>query len=113
RLRYRVLAQSDVLPPTFRFDVPPGRATPQSPATLLEIELLTGRFHQIRFQLAAAGCPILGDVKYGAPARLRRQKVGLEAVELTFEHPVRREPVTLTGDYHLAGRFRTEEDQPG
>jgi 23S rRNA pseudouridine1911/1915/1917 synthase len=63
-------------------------------ARLLEIELLTGRKHQIRVQLAARGWPILGDRKYGSrqpwPAG-----VALHARRLAFEHPVRHEPVEI------------------
>ena len=58
----------------------------------LEIELLTGRHHQIRAQLSHAGMPIAGDRKYGAPAGssggLSRGSIALWAVQLTFVHPM-------------------------
>jgi 23S rRNA pseudouridine1911/1915/1917 synthase len=58
-----------------------GRAT-----TLLELTLETGRRHQIRVQLAAAGCPIVGDKRYGARTNPVR-RVALHAVRLSFPHP--------------------------
>jgi 23S rRNA pseudouridine1911/1915/1917 synthase len=62
--------------------------------TLLEIKPRTGRSHQIRVQLAASGHPILGDRKYGAK-RPFPDGIALRAVRLTFEHPVRKVPVTV------------------
>ncbi|MGB0592452.1 MAG: RluA family pseudouridine synthase [Myxococcota bacterium] len=59
---------------------------------VLEVELLTGRKHQIRAQLAFAGCPILGDPLYGVASRSLRRPA-LHAHRLAFEHPVRKEPV--------------------
>ncbi len=53
--------------------------------SLLKITLETGRPHQIRAQLAAIGCPILGDVKYGAPAPLADKSIALAAISLTFQ----------------------------
>lgn len=55
---------------------------------LLEINLLTGRHHQIRCQLAAMGCPIKGDLKYGAPRSNPDGSISLLARKLRFEHPV-------------------------
>ena len=49
---------------------------------------VTGRRHQIRVQLAAAGWPILGDVKYGADAPLPDRVVALHALRLEVAHPV-------------------------
>lgn len=64
--------------------------------TLLGIELLTGRHHQIRAQLARIGCPIRGDLKYGARRSLLGGGISLHSREVAFEHPVRREPVRIT-----------------
>jgi 23S rRNA pseudouridine1911/1915/1917 synthase len=65
--------------------------------TKVRIELLTGRKHQIRAQLSAIGCPIVGDVKYGYRGRaLANGSIQLTAVELTFLHPVSKEKITLT-----------------
>ncbi|MCO5723688.1 RluA family pseudouridine synthase [Robiginitalea marina] len=78
-LRYRLLKQLD------RY-------------SLLEIELETGRHHQIRAQLAAIGCSIKGDLKYGAPRSNPDGGIHLHARSLEFIHPVRKEPVQLVAD---------------
>lgn len=75
RLSYRVLRRLDDL-------------------TLLEIQLETGRKHQIRVQLAHRGWPVLGDRKYGSPQRFPAG-VALHARSLTFEHPTRHEPLEI------------------
>jgi 23S rRNA pseudouridine1911/1915/1917 synthase len=71
--------------------------------TLLEIEPRTGRMHQIRVQAASRGWPVRGDVLYGSrqsfgpPAELPRDRViALHGRALTFLHPIRYEPVTVT-----------------
>ena len=55
---------------------------------LIEVELLTGRHHQIRCQLAKMGCPIKGDLKYGAERSNPDGSISLHAFHVTFEHPV-------------------------
>jgi 23S rRNA pseudouridine1911/1915/1917 synthase len=79
RLRYRCLKSSEGL-------------------SLLEIELLTGRSHQIRVQLASRGMPICGDAKYGSKTKLGGW-LALHAASLTFEHPTRRELVTVVAPH--------------
>ena len=64
--------------------------------SLLEVELLTGRHHQIRCQLAAIGCPIEGDLKYGAKRSNPDGSISLHARQITFVHPVRKEQLTIT-----------------
>jgi len=64
--------------------------------SLLEVSLSTGRFHQIRAQMAFIGHPIIGDVKYGAPEPLPNQAIALYAHKLVFSHPVSNEKITLT-----------------
>lgn len=63
---------------------------------LLEIRLTTGRHHQIRAQLAALGCPIKGDVKYGFRRSNRDRSIHLHAWQLRFTHPVSGELVSLS-----------------
>lgn len=69
-LHYKLLAQS------------------QGGYNLLEVDLKTGRHHQIRCQLSAIGCPIKGDLKYGAERSNRNGSISLHAREISFEHPV-------------------------
>ena len=63
--------------------------------TLLEIQLLSGRHHQIRCQLAAIGCPIKGDLKYGAPRSNPDGSISLLARRLEFTHPVSKEHIVV------------------
>ena len=62
---------------------------------LLEIELLTGRHHQIRAQLAHIGCPIKGDVKYGFSRTNSDASIHLHARRIEFIHPVKKEKMKL------------------
>jgi len=62
---------------------------------LLRIHLHTGRPHQIRVQLAAIGCPIVGDVKYGYPQANPDGSIQLHCQSLVFVHPVRKEPLSI------------------
>ena len=55
---------------------------------LINVQLHTGRHHQIRCQLAAIGCPIKGDLKYGAPRSNADGSICLHAISIRFEHPV-------------------------
>jgi 23S rRNA pseudouridine1911/1915/1917 synthase len=63
---------------------------------LLEVKLCTGRHHQIRCQLAKIGCPIKGDLKYGAPRSNEGGGISLHARSIAFIHPVTKENVTIT-----------------
>ena len=69
---------------------------------LLELELKTGRRHQIRVQLGEAGCPIVGDKRYGAQTNPIK-RVALHAGELRFQHPVGREEMRFISP--LPGEF--------
>lgn len=62
---------------------------------LLEVNLLTGRHHQIRCQLAAMGCPIKGDLKYGAKRSNPDGSISLLAHRLDFIHPVSKEHIVV------------------
>ncbi len=66
---------------------------------LLKINPLTGRSHQIRVQLSSIGCPIAGDVKYGAPRPLDDASIALHSFSMAFEHPVRRVPLTIRAGF--------------
>lgn len=76
RLRYEVLGHSD------RY-------------TLLQVQLLTGRKHQIRVQLSAMGCPIKGDLKYGDRRSNPDGSISLFAREIDFVHPVSHKRIQL------------------
>lgn len=63
--------------------------------TLLEVRLLTGRKHQIRAQLANIGCPVRGDLKYGARRSNPDGGISLQSHAIEFVHPVARQTVSL------------------
>ena len=75
-LKYRTIGQSDNY-------------------TLLEVNLMTGRHHQIRCQLAAMGCPIKGDLKYGAPRSNPDGSISLMSRRVEFIHPVSKTPIIV------------------
>lgn len=75
-LRYRVIGRSDNY-------------------SLLEVELMTGRHHQIRCQLAKMGCPIKGDLKYGSPRSNPDGSICLHARRISFVHPVSKVQIDL------------------
>ncbi len=75
-LKYRVIAHSDCY-------------------HLIEVNLLTGRHHQIRCQLANMGCAIKGDLKYGAPRSNPDGSISLLARRITFVHPVSKENIVV------------------
>jgi 23S rRNA pseudouridine1911/1915/1917 synthase len=78
-LRYRKIASGD------RYD-------------LLEVELMTGRHHQIRAQLAEFGCPIKGDLKYGFPRSNPDGSISLHARLIEFVHPVSKKMIHVVAD---------------
>lgn len=65
---------------------------------LLEINLKTGRHHQIRSQLAQMGCPIKGDLKYGYPRSNNYGGIALHARKIEFIHPVSKENICIEAD---------------
>lgn len=77
RLHYKLIASSD------RYH-------------LLEVNLLTGRKHQIRVQLSAIGCPIKGDLKYGAKRSNPDGSISLLSRRVQFIHPVSKIPIDVT-----------------
>jgi 23S rRNA pseudouridine1911/1915/1917 synthase len=62
---------------------------------LLEVELLTGRHHQIRAQLAHIGCPVKGDLKYGFPRTNPDASIHLHSRRIEFLHPVNKEQIAF------------------
>ena len=62
---------------------------------LLEVELFSGRHHQIRAQLATVGCPIMGDLKYGFKRSNDDGSISLHARKLAFIHPVSKKELTI------------------
>ena len=63
--------------------------------SLIEVRLMTGRHHQIRCQLAAMGCPIKGDLKYGAPRSNPDGSISLLSRRIEFVHPVSKENICV------------------
>jgi len=63
---------------------------------LLEINLHTGRHHQIRAQMATIGCPIKGDLKYGDKRSNDDGSISLHAAFASFSHPVSTKTITIT-----------------
>ena len=78
---------------------------------LLEIQLETGRHHQIRCQLAAIGCPIKGDLKYGAKRSNPDGGISLHARRLEFVHPVSKQLITITAPVPDDALWRGLEQQ--
>ncbi|MBB65779.1 MAG: RNA pseudouridine synthase [Waddliaceae bacterium] len=66
--------------------------------TLLRVHLVTGRYHQIRAQLAAISCPIVGDQKYGSKVQFQRQEIALHHGELSLVHPTTNEMITIKAE---------------
>lgn len=64
--------------------------------SLLEVNLLTGRHHQIRCQLANIGCVIKGDLKYGAPRSNPDGGISLHSRKVRFTHPVKKTEIDIT-----------------
>ena len=70
--------------------------TKNGSVSLVEVELMTGRAHQIRVQLAALGHPILGDLRYGAEREFDGRNLALHSYRLEIEHPTKREPLSFS-----------------
>ena len=65
---------------------------------LLEVDLKTGRHHQIRCQLAKIGCPIRGDMKYGFPRFNKNGGISLHSRRIEFIHPVKKERIIIVAE---------------
>ena len=98
-LKYRVIGQTDNY-------------------TVLEVNLMTGRHHQIRCQLAAMGCPIKGDLKYGAPRSNPDGSISLMSRRVEFVHPVSKETIIVEAPlpndplWQAASTRYTNEESP-
>ncbi|VAX29657.1 RNA pseudouridylate synthase, group 1 [hydrothermal vent metagenome] len=79
--------------------------------SILEIILETGRFHQIRAQLAFMGNPILGDVKYGARSPLPDRQIALYAQKLVVTHPISKDEITLESPPPPGWPFENKQGQ--
>jgi 23S rRNA pseudouridine1911/1915/1917 synthase len=79
--------------------------------TLLEINLETGRHHQIRCQLAAIGCPIKGDLKYGAKRSNPDGGISLHARKIEFVHPVSKQDILITAPVPEDKLWKALEEQ--
>lgn len=63
--------------------------------TYVEIDLITGRYHQIRAQMAAIGCPIVGDRKYGSQESFMPGQIALHHTRFTIPHPISKEELVI------------------
>ena len=93
RLRYRLIGFSDHY-------------------CLLAVRLLTGRHHQIRCQLAAMGCPIKGDLKYGFPRSNPDGSISLHAWRIRFEHPVSHKMIDVKAPLPIDNLWRSFQNCP-
>lgn len=75
------------------------KVKPQGELFLWEIKLHTGKYHQIRVQLASLGCPILGDELYGSIDKYKPNAIALHAWKLKIKHPVTNEVMGFVADY--------------
>ncbi len=97
RLKYKVVSENDK-------------------GVLLEVQLITGKFHQIRAQLAKAGCPIVGDETYGGTQVYKPTTIALHARSLELRHPVTGEQVRVKApvpDDELWQSFASNIDDTG
>jgi 23S rRNA pseudouridine955/2504/2580 synthase/23S rRNA pseudouridine1911/1915/1917 synthase len=76
--------------------------TPHGNYFLWEIKLHTGKYHQIRVQLASVGCPILGDELYGSKEPYQVNAIALHAAKLMITHPVTHQEMVFEADFDMA-----------
>ena len=80
---------------------------------LLEVHPHTGRHHQIRVQLSAMGCPIKGDLKYGAERSNPDGSISLHARRLSFLHPIKQEEITISARVPMDPLWQFFEKETG
>ena len=89
------------------------RATKRFPEhTLLDIQLETGRYHQIRAQTSLSGFPIVGDLRYGAKTHWDGPGIALHHFQFQFTHPTTKEQITLFGPFPQEGWGKWQEHLP-
>ncbi len=71
------------------------KVQPHKEFFIWEIKLHTGKFHQIRVQLASLGCPVLGDQLYGSTDLYRENAIALHAAKLIIQHPINKEEMVF------------------
>ena len=99
QLEYRIITNQPSAPPNSTATV--------SRYDLLEVNLLTGRHHQIRCQLARAGMPIRGDLKYGAKRSNPDGSISLTAHTIDFVHPITKKNIHIEAPLPSDPLFRT------
>lgn len=67
--------------------------------TFVEVQLITGKFHQIRAQMASMGCPIVGDAFYGAQKPYKENAIALHARRLQFVHPITNQAMSIEAPF--------------
>lgn len=82
--------------------------------SLVKINLMSGRFHQIRIQFASRGMPLFGDTKYGHRYRTNNRELGLFAYSLSFPHPVSKDTLSYSSNptqnvFQQFGYFKSRE----
>ena len=86
----------------------------QGTVSLVEVDLQTGRTHQIRAHMSEVGCPLLGDIRYGGPARIENhlfKRQCLHSHHLQFTHPVSGEELTFTSPLPADMSFFLNENE--
>ena len=76
--------------------------------SLMDVNILTGRTHQIRVHLAYIKSPVLGDKIYGGHQKIKAPRQMLHAREITFPHPVSEKTITITSPYPKDFQFYTD-----
>lgn len=71
------------------------RVKPSGNYFLWDIQLYTGKYHQIRVQLASLGCPIIGDALYGSTEVYKPDAIALHAAKLAIKHPVSKQSIVF------------------
>ena len=79
---------------------------------VMKIDLISGKKHQIRAQLAAIGCPVRGDIKYGSKRTNEDASIDLHAYSLQFQHPTKQQYVKIVAPFPEEGLWKHVEIKP-